>query len=339
MSYKIVGAEDILARGVSSLSQLRPVLGANTDPLAANATLRKDEWERIDARVNDVARQRLTITNDLRARGLVTPVSLGTMLRVTERLQDFDDADVSYDGDASPSSDRPDFLRQVIPVPVIAKDWKLSWRQLDASRTMGESLDVTASGIAARKVADQMENIIVNGFGRGPGTNPSNGTDGQTIPGLTTAANRLAVSIGTAWDLSGGDPIGNVTAMLDAAYNVNLFGPFNLYLPKNYWATVQEDYVSDAGAGTSTRTVMQRILEFVDIQAVRPLDALADDNVVMLQMTEDVIDLTEAQAITTVQWEKNPFVQLFRALSVGGPHIKSIETEDGVTINGIVHLS
>ena len=72
---------------------------------------------------------------------------------------------------------------------------------------------------------------------------------------------------------------------------------------------------------------------------MRPLDTLADDNVVMLQMTEDVIDLSEAQAITTVQWDKNPFVTNFRVLAVGGPHIKSMETENGTTIHGIIHLS
>ena len=52
--YKLIGADDILAKGVSNLAQLRPVLGTNGDPLAANATLRKDEWETIDARVNEV---------------------------------------------------------------------------------------------------------------------------------------------------------------------------------------------------------------------------------------------------------------------------------------------
>jgi hypothetical protein len=56
-------------------------------------------------------------------------------------------------------------------------------------------------------------------------------------------------------------------------------------------------------------------------------------------MTRDVIDLSEAQAITTVQWEKNPFVTNFRVLTVAGPHIKKIQTEAGDTIHGIIHLS
>lgn len=333
--YKLIGAEDLIARGISSLAQLRPVLNENTNPLAAQATLRKDEWEQIDDRVNDVMRERLTIVDDLRSRGLVQTVSLGTVLRVTERLSDFDDAEISYDGDTAPQMDRPEFLRNVIPVPVIAKDFKVNWRQLEASRTRGDPLDVTAAAISARKVRDRMQALFTNGFTGGPGANPASGTDGQNIPGLTNAANRLQVSLATAWDLSGADIVGDVIRMLEAAYASNLFGPFVIYVPKNFWAGLQEDYSAQKG----DRTFIERITAFEDVEAVRPLDSLADDNVVMVQMTEDVIDLTEAQAVTTVQWEKNPFVQIFRVLTVGGPHIKSIETQDGNTINGIVHLS
>lgn len=333
--YHLIGADEIRAKGIVSAAQLRPVLSENVNPLVTNATLRKDEWEMVDSRVNDVMRERLTIVDDLRARNLVTTVSLGTILRVTERLDDMDAADVSYDGDTSPTDDKPNYSRQVIPVPVISKGFKISWRQLEASRTRGETLDVTAAGLATRKVRDQLQEIITNGFGKGPGANPSSGTDGQSIPGLTTAANRIQVTLSTAWDLSGADITGDVLRMLEAAYANNLFGPFYLYVPKNYWAVIQDDYSTQKG----DRTFMERILAFVDIAQIRPLDALADDNVLLVQMTEDVIDLTEAQAVTTVQWDKNPFVTMFRVLEVGGPHIKSIQTAAGDTINGIVHLS
>lgn len=339
--YKIIGADEILAKGVTSLAQLRPVLTGNmerreAEGFAVNATLRKDEWEQIDARVNDVMRQRLTIADDLRARGLVSTVSIGTVLRVTERLNDFDEADLSFDGDTDPQEDRPDYARQVIPVPVIAKGFRLNWRQLAASRTRGEPLDVTGAGIATRKVRDRLQSLIVNGYGAGPGANPANGTDGTSIPGLLTAANRLTANgAGVAWNASGADIIGDVEVMLQTAYAKNLFGPFFLYVPKNYWATLQEDYSTLKG----DKTFLQRILSFEDIEQVRPLDTLPDSKVVMVQMTEDVIDLTEAQTVTTVQWEKNPFVTNFRVLTIAGPHIKAIQTDAEETINGIIELA
>jgi len=325
--YTLIGADALLEKGVASFAQLRPVATQNMDPLAANATLRKDEWEQIDTRVNDVMRERLTIVDDLRGRGLVTSVSLGTILRVTERFSDMDAAQISFDGDTAPQGDRPSYARDTIAVPVIAKDFRINWRQLEASRTRGEPLDVSGAALAARKVRDALQDLFVNGLDNTPA--------GGTIPGLTTAANRQTVSLSVTWDASGADIIGDVLRMLEAAYAVNLFGPFNLYVPKNYWATLQEDYSTQKG----DRTFIERITSFQDIDAVRPLDSLADDNVLLVQMTEDVIDLTEAQMVTTVQWEKNPFVQNFRVLTVAGPHIKSIETDAGTTINGIVHLS
>lgn len=339
---RLIGDHGIIqqmAQGMA-FNALRPVLpkrvAANArDFMAHNATLRKDEWERVDARVNGVLRERLTIVDDLRAKGLVQTVSIGTILRVTERVGDFTEAEVSFDGDTAPTKDRPNFLRDVIPVPVLSKDFQIGWRQLEASRTRGEALDLTSAGLATRKVRDRLQNVITNGYGSGPGTNPANGTQGQSIPGLTTAANKLSVTLDTQWTASGADIIGDVVRMLETAYASNLFGPFNLYVPKNYWATLQEDYSTQKG----DQTFLQRIEAFEDIDVVRPLDSLADHNVVLVQMTEDVIDLTEAQIITTVQWEKNPFVTFFRVLTVAGPQIKSIETDAGTTINGIVHLS
>ncbi len=325
--FRIIGAEDIIARGIASFAQLRPILAENVSAFVSNATLRKDEWETIDARVNEVMRERLTIVDDLRGKGLVTPVSLGTVLRVTERLSDFDAAEISFDGDTAPKRDRPNFSRDTIAVPVIAKDFQLNWRQLEASRQRGEPLDLTAAAQATRKVRDKLQDLFVNGFDNTPAAG--------AIPGLVTAANRVQVSLGTDWDDSGAVIIDDVLRMLEAAYAVNLFGPFFLYVPKNYWAQLQEDYSTAKG----DRTYIQRILAMEDIEAVRPLDTLSDDNVVMVQMTEDVLDMSEAQAVTTIQWEKNPLVTNFRVLAVAGPHIKLITSSAGSTIHGIVHLS
>ena len=328
MKHRLINAEDLLAKGVrEDFTELRPILAHNETSFAANATLRKDEWEMIDAKVNDVMRERLTIVDDLRGKGLVTPVSLGTVLRVTERLEDFAAAEISFDGDTAPQRDRPSYLRDTIAVPVIAKDFQINWRQLEASRTRGEPLDLTAAGLAARKVRDKLQDLFTNGFAHTPAA--------SSIPGITSAANRQQVSLAVDWDASGATIIADVLSMLEAAYAVSLFGPFFLYVPKNYWGVLQDDYSTAKGE----KTFIQRILAFEDIEVVRPLDSLADDNVVLIQLTEDVIDMSEAQAVTTIQWEKNPLVTNFRVLAVAGPHIKSIENDAGTTIHGIIHLS
>lgn len=313
---------------------MRPVLAANANPYSEinvhNATLLKDEWERLDSRVNDVLRKRLTVVEDLRGRGLVEPVSIGTVTRRTQRVDDFEDAEISFDGDTAPQEDRANFEGDLIPVPVIAKGFRVDWRQLAASRQKGEPLDTTNAELAAAKVARKLEDLITNGLSVG-------GPTGGGIPGLTSAGNRLTVDLNNAWDGASGDPVGDTERILAEAYASSLFGPFVMYVPKNYWAEVQSDYETSGGA-VINRTVKERIMAFEDIEAVRPNDSLEDDNVVLVQMTRNVLDLTEAQAITTVQWEKNPFITKFRVLFVGGPQIKNNATDEDTTIHGIVHL-
>lgn len=346
MDYELITNSDLVAKAVGSrrsgMTALRPVQADNQHGfgeegfnLAVHATLRKDEWETVDDRVNEVQRERLTVVDDLRSRGLITNVSLGTILRVTERLEDFSDAELSYDGDTAPESDRPSYLRDTVPVPVISKDFRISWRQLAASRERGDALDTTSAELASRKVRDRTQTLFTNGFTGGP--------DGTNIPGLTTASNRMTQTI-TAWD--GGTPtiIADVLAALQKMYAANLFGPFILYVPKNYWHIIQDDYSTAKG----DRTYMERLLAFDEIESVQPNDSLADDHVVLLNATRDTIDVTEAQTVTTVQWEKNPFVTMFRVVAVIAPHIKKMEKSgaavttaagSSTTIHGIVHMS
>jgi uncharacterized linocin/CFP29 family protein len=331
---QVLSEQDLIARGLYSLEGMRPVLADNAilhPNFANNATLRHEEWLRVDERVNRVLRDRLTVIDDLRGHGLIEPISVGTIIRRTERLQDFGEAQLTYDGNTPPQGDRVSFLGDDRPVPVISKDFVVNWRELIASRERGEALDTTGAEQAARRVRDRMQALVTLGVATG-------GPNGGGIPGLLTAANRLTVSIGVAWDASGGTPVDDVERMLAEAYSNNLFGPFVVYVPKGYWATVQGDYETSGGA-VINRTIMQRILDFSEVEAVRPLDALTADNVVMVQMTRDVMDYSEAQAPTTVQWQINPWLTQFRVIAVGGPHIKTLEVSGGSPINGIVHLS
>lgn len=326
----ITDGSELVGRGVQSESDvqyMRPVLAANQNVYAANATLREDEWERIDERVNAVFRERLTGIEDLRSRGLVQNLNIGTTLRKTERMSDISDAELTMDGDSGVEEDRISYTTEVRPVPIAASDFRYGIRDLDASRTRGEDLETTHAEQSSRKVADRLEDLLFNG--------QSNfGPDGNGIPGYTTATNRLTVTLSNNWDTSSGTPVEDVESMLQTAYNNNVMGPFVLYVSKNYWATIQDDYKAESEA-----TFIDRFLRFVDIDAVRPGDKLADDNVVLVQMTRDVVDLSVAQNVTTVQWEKNPMVTKFRVWAAMGPHIKTSEQPDGTNTTGIVHLS
>lgn len=326
---------EMLAR-LQSGATMRPVYNGSAlaaceaaADMSVNATLRKDEWEIIDERVNEEARNRLTVFEAFRSRGLVQSVGVGDIERVTERLDAFTEAQVTFDGEAEVDLDRANYSTDRRAVPIVSHGFRIGFRQLASSNRRGSNLQTDNAGLAARAVAHKMQDLITNGLATGA---PSGGG----IPGLTTAANAIDVSLATNWDASGADPVGDVERMLTAAYAGYFFGPFALMVPKNYWATVQGDYVIGQG---SNRTYMERFLAFTDIQAVLPNDALADDNVLLVQMTRDCMDISLALAMTTWQWMKTPASTDFRVLMIGGPHIKSVQGQDGTTRNGIVHLS
>lgn len=318
-------------------SGMRPVLAANEDGLtpdrtafdmATNATLRKDEWEVIDERVNEEARNRLTVFEAFRSRGLIQNVGVGDIIRITERLSAFSEADVSWDGEAEPEKDRANYETDQRAVPIVSHAFRYGFRQLASSNRRGANLSTDSAGLAARAVAHKFQDIITNGISAG-------GPTGGGVPGLTTASNAIDVSLATNWDDSGGDPVADTIRMLEAAYAGYFFGPFVMMVPKNYWATLQDDYSTQKG----DRTWLERIRAFEDIDDVMPNDALADDNVLLVQMTRDVMDISLALPMTTWQWMKNPAATEYRVLTIGGPHIKSVEGEDDTTRNGIIHLA
>lgn len=305
------------------------VVAQNRQPAerAENATLRKDEWEVIDDAVVGVMRERLTVVDALQSAGLVTNVGLGTIHRVVERLQDVGDAEVTMDGDTSPQRHRHEYASQTFPVPIISQDFRISRRQLEASRGRGSDLQTDNAEASGRAVREKMEDLVVNGI-------TTFGPSGNGLDGLSTGSNELTVTLSNNWDTSSGTPVEDVESMLQTAYNNNLEGPFDLLIPKNYWATIQDDYKAEVET-----TIRDRFLRFVDINNVRPAFTLSDDNVLLVQMTSDVVDLTMGQEPTTIQWEKNPMVTNFKIFSVMSPAVKTIEKPDGTTLNGIVHLS
>lgn len=317
---------------------MRPILNASKEEAAVlaanglrgvnNSTLRKDEWEVIDERVNEEARNRLTVIPVFQRYGLTQTIGIGDIERVTERMHAFIKADVSFDAITEPNNDRVKYESDRRAVPIVSQGFRLGMRQMASSEKRGSNLQTDSAGGAARSVVHRMQNLITNGL-------PSGTPSGGGLPGLTTAPLAIDVTLTAPWDGSGADIIGDVRRMLDAAYAGFFFGPFVLFVPKNYWGTLQDDY-SDA---KGDRTYLERIEAFRDIDAVEPLDALPDDEVLLVQMTRDVMDISMALNLTTWQWTTVPSHTDFRTLMIGGPHIKTVECQDGTARNGIVHLA
>lgn len=303
--------------------------GMKASSLRTNATLRKDEWKRFDDKLIEVGQQRMVAVGDLMSRGLRFDVGngMGTTVIEWETVDETRDAEVNMDGLARAQSDRLNFVQKSLPLPIIHRDFYINLRNLESSRSRGEALDTMNMAVAARKVAERTEQILFNGV--------SNYTFASgTITGYTTHPDRNTVTLGTAWTnsgVSGEDILAQVLEMFTAAHNDRMYGPYIIYVPTAYWIRLLEDFKAD-----SDKSVISRLMEIPTLSDIKVADFLSADNVVMVQMTEDVVDMVVGMQPTTVQWDtQGGFLLNFKVMSIMIPRIKS----DASGRSGIVHLS
>lgn len=294
-----------------NVNTMRPWIGSDgrsyininnvATPIHTNALLQKDEWITLDSAVRQVATTRLNGIMDLRNAGLVYNAGdLGSTLAEWEAVSDMTEASANMSGVATSENDTPAFSTDGAPIPIIRKDFMINIRRLTASRRSGASIDTVAAQTAARLVAEKSETMLFNGLSIKAGT--------YTVYGYTNHPQRNTYTMSYDWALSGttgANVLEDVRGMVDAAKTDRHYGPYVLYIPQGYESKMTEDYSSSKG----DNTIRQRIESMDDISAVRVSDTLSADNVVLVQMTSDVVDLAIAQDVTTVQWERGDGMQ------------------------------
>lgn len=298
----------------------------NVNALRTQDVLRKDEWVSFDEAIIEVARSRLIGVQDLIDRGLThfVPNAMGKTKLEWERVSDMQPAEISMGGVTQGQNDRPLFDLKAIPLPIIHRDFSINIRALEASRDKGESLDTTSAKLAVRLVSEKIEDLLFNGSNIA-------GTS-FTIPGYTTAANRNTGSVTASWlTTTGANIVGDTLDMIDDAKGDNMYGPYILYVPTAVHTAMQDDYKAE-----SDKTILQRVKEIDSISDVRPTNDLTASNILLVQMTSDVVDMIDGIQPTAVQWESNGgFTTNFKVLAIMVPRIRDDYTDQ----SGIVHYS
>lgn len=268
-------------------------------PIAnATATLRKDDWKILDDAIIKIAKPRLKAVGDLRAAGLTytIPNGMGKTVLETETQSDIGPASVSMDALRENENDRPVFELTNLPLPIIHKDFQYSARQLAASRNGGSPLDTTTAELAARRVAEEAEKLLL-----GSSTVADQyAFGGGTIFGYTDYTNRLTYSITAPTDSgwSGTQFLRDLLGMRQALYNNYYYGPFKVYVSPAWDQYIDEDFKPN-----SDKSIRTRAKEINGITDIQTLDYLANTQILMVQMTSDVIREVIGMDMTTVQWE------------------------------------
>ena len=294
-----------------------------------NATLRRDEWKQLDDVLLRVAESRLGGIEDLKANGLVFNLgnAMGTTVLEWHDVSDAMEAVLSMDGVNRSQGDRPVYTTNYLPLPIAHSDYEINARVLAASRTMGQALDTTSVERAGRKVLQTIENMLF--------TNTTYGFGGGTIYSYINHPDRNLATLGTSW-LSQSTPktiVDAVIAMKQTAIDNYYYGPYALYIPGKYETVMDKDYETTSGKGT---TIRERLMKIEGIKSVKAIDTLPLDNVVLVQLTQDVVRLVNGMGLQNVEWQtEGKMVTKYKVMTIQVPQIRS--DQNGKC--GIVHAS
>jgi len=299
-------------------------------PLAANATatLRKDDWIHLDEAVLKVARERLRAVADLLGKGLTysIPNGMGKSVFQTETQSDINDASISMDGLRDNPNDRPVYELTNLPLPITHKDFMFSARQIAISRSGNSPLDTTMAELAARKVAESNEQMLL-------GRLSTYVYGGGTIYGYTNyPARRTATFTSPAaagW--TGSTLITELLGLRQQMKNIHYHGPWLLYNAPSWDTYLDEDFKTALAT-----TLRERILSVGDFVSLNTSDWLQNYDILMVQMTADVVREVIGMNTTTVQWDSFGGLQVnFKVMNIMVPQMRA--DQNGST--GIGHAS
>ena len=300
-------------------------------PITANATLRRDEWIQLDEALLAISEQRLGGIQDLISAGLVFALgnAMGTTVLEYHDVSDAMAAELTMDGITRAQGDRPVYQTNYLPLPIIHVDYEINARVLAASRSLGNPLDTTSAERAARKVNEKLEEMLFTA------TTPAYQFAQGTIYGYLDHPDRNTVALTTNWDASAKTPaqiLADVIALKQASIDAFHYGPWMLYIPTSYETVLDEDYDTQ----TPQTTIRERLVKISGITDVRIIDKLTADNVVLVQMTSDVVRLVQGLGIQNVEWmTEGQMLTKFKVMTIQVPQIRS----DQAGNSGIVHLS
>lgn len=288
--------------------------------IQTNATLRRDEWLRIDQAVMESYRERTGVVEALRSAGLTYNVGgLGVIVSAYEKSSEITDAELTMDGESQVDQDRQEFAISGVPIPIIQKPFRIGERQLMASRTMGAGLDVSTGQEAARAVLRASEKLIL--FGSTMGAQTVDGTT-YTVTGLTNFTPRALASMGD-WSSGTYTPeqiladILNFVRILET--QERRFGPFLLIIPGAYAWRFRQDFKA-----LGERTLGERVMAEPAIRSIVVTDHLPEGQVLMVQPSTDVLDLATAAGLTTIQWSSpSGWTNFFQTYEAFAPRLKS----------------
>jgi len=304
-------------------------------PINTNGVLRRDEWKQLDDALIAASRYRLGGVDDLIANGLTFTLgnAMGTTVLEWHDVSDGMAVALTMDGVTRGLADRPKFQTNYLPIPILHVDYEINARVLAASRSLGNPLDTTMAEMAARRIKEYQENMLFTDMTYTYGELDDRSRN--KIYSYVNHPDRNGVTLGTNWDASAKTAAGilnDVLNMIKSAVAAYHYGPYMLYIPTEYGIVLYDDYDTT----TPGTTIKDRILKIDVIKGIKVIDTLADNTVLLVQMTPDVVRLVQGFGLQNVEWNtEGNWITKFKVVTISVPQIRS----DQNSKCGIVELS
>lgn len=265
--------------------------------LRDQAPLTAEEWQTLDQTVVQVARRNLVARRFLTIFG---PVGTAVQTLTADRFQEGEMAHVSLFG-AEEQGMVTVQSRHYVPLPLLYRDFRLEWRDLETSRRLGVPLDTTGAAIAASAVAEMEDRLIFNGY------------DELQQAGFLNAEGRQRLPLGD-WS-QGGGAFAAVVRGIQTLTSNHFQGPFTLIVPPQLFVQLNRVYENTA------------VLEIDQIRraiggGVYLTPTLPPNVAVLIAAGQENMDIEIAQDMTVAFLETQAMDHNFRVLETLALRIK-----------------
>lgn len=253
----------------------------------SSAPLTGEEWNRLDEAVIRTARSMLVGRKMIE---LLGPIGPGVYSMPYATFSGRKGAGVDMIGDQDDLIVQAD-RRITVNLPMVFKDFKIFWRDVEADRHQGLPLDVSTAAVAAADVANQEDDLIFNGH------------EELGHQGLLSAGGRLTVGIGS-WE-EGGGPLADAVKAVNALTTAGHYGPYAMAVNPFLFGQTVRNYGNTG------------MLELDQIKAllrgnVYPSAAIKERKAVVIATGMQNLNLAVGQDLTTAYTAAESMNHIFR---------------------------
>lgn len=284
--------------GQSYITVYDPAVGKDVNILTnAEATLTREAWIAWDDTLLRLAKENLTFYGAVSSRVPTYDVPGGPAKTVLmhQDMSDVDDAVVSMEPMVLSLRDRPVVDSKGIPLPLVHKDIQFGWRESLQSEGTPMNLIDAHKQLSMRRVLEMFEKMAL-------GTVSAFSFGTFSLAGARTFANRLTYSLtdptGAGWTPE--VTVDDILTMRQNLVNNHYRGPYMLFISTGWDAYLDKDYSGAKG----DNTLRMRIAGIKNISGVETVDFLTGYQMLMIQMTPDVVEPVNVMPVQIIEWEE-----------------------------------